>query len=157
MSETFKEFMRIFPGYQDLKHQLLSLLTDADLAHSFPGSPSLGELCKEIGETEQSYIDSFKTLHLDFNYRNPDKALANSTSALSAWYKKMDEEMQTALAAFTDTDLDSKKLGRGRWMVPIELNLDIYLQAVMIFCGKAWVHLHALGKEMPEQWVDWIG
>lgn len=157
MSETFTEFLQLLPHYQDLKHQMLALLSDADLAHSFPGSPSLGELCKEIGETQQSYIDSFKTLKLDFSYRNPDANMAASVTALSAWYKKMDEEMQAVLTAFSDTDLESKKLGRGRWMVPIELNLDIYLQAVLIFCGKAWVHLRALGKELPEQWVDWIG
>jgi hypothetical protein len=39
----------------------------------------------------------------------------------------------------------------------MQVNLEIYLQALMIFTGKAWVHLHALGKQMPEQWADWIG
>jgi uncharacterized damage-inducible protein DinB len=157
MSETFTEFLKLLPHYQDLKHQMLALLSDADLAHSIPGSPSLGALCKEIGETEQSYIDSFKTLKLNFSYRNPDTSLTTSTAALADWYADMDKEMQAVLDAFTDEDLETKPLGRGNWMVPIELNLDIYLQAVMIFCGKAWVHLHALGKELPEQWADWIG
>ena len=157
MSETFKEFLKLLPHYQDLKHQMLALLSDADLAHSFPGSPSLGELCKQFGETEQSYINSFKTMHLDFKYRNPDASLATSNSALAAWYANMDKEMQDILAAFSDSDLESKRLGRGNWMVPIELNFDIYMQALLIFCGKAWVHLHALGKELPEQWEEWIG
>jgi uncharacterized damage-inducible protein DinB len=157
MSETFKEFLKLLKHYQDLKHQMLDLIDDADLAHTISGSPSLGALCKEIGETEQSYIDSFKSLKLNFHYRNPDATLTTSTAALSTWYKAMDAEMQSVLDAFSDQDLESKRLGRGNWMVPIELNLDIYLQAVMIFCGKAWVHLHALGKEMPEQWADWIG
>ncbi len=157
MSDTFKEFLNLLPHYQNLKHQMLELLADADLSHSFPGSPSLGELCKEIGETEQSYINSFKELKLNFKYRNPDTALATSTSELAAWYAIMDKEMAAILAAFSDSDLDTKRVGRGSWMVPIELNLDIYLQAVLIFCGKAWVHLHAMGKELPEQWIDWIG
>jgi hypothetical protein len=157
MSETFKEFLKLLPHYQDLKHQMLAQLSDADLAHSFPGSPSLGELCKGIGETEQSYINSFRDLKLNFKYRNPDAALGSSTSVLAAWYSNMDKEMQELLAAFSDADLETKRVGRGSWMVPIELNLDIYLQAVLIFCGKAWVHLYASGKELPEQWTDWIG
>lgn len=157
MSETFKEFMKLLPHYQNLKHQMIEILEDADLGHSVPGSPNLGVLCKEIGETQQSYIESFKTLKLNFAYRNPDVALTTSTAALAAWYTNMDKEMQAILDAFTDEELETKRLGRGNWMVPIELNLYIYLQAVLIFCGKAWVHLHALGKEMPEQWADWIG
>ncbi len=157
MSETFKEFLNLLPHYQNLKHQMVQLLTDADLSHTFPGSPNLGELCKEIGETEQSYINSFKNFKLNFKYRNPDASLAGSTSALAAWYANMDKEMQDILAAFSDFDLESKRVGRGNWLVPIELNFDIYMQALLIFCGKAWVHLHALGKELPEQWADWIG
>lgn len=157
MSETSKEFLKLLPHYQDLKHQMLALLTDADLAHTFPGSPSLGTLCKEFGETEQSYVNSFKTLKLDFKYHNPDETLASSVSALTTWYTKLDNEMEETLRAFSDADLETKRFGRGSWMVPIELNFDIYLQALLIFCGKAWVHLHALGKELPEQWADWIG
>lgn len=157
MSETYKEFLKLFPHYQDLKHQMLELLSDSDLAHSFSGSLSLGELCKQFGETEQAYINSFKTMHLDFQYRNPNADLVTSTSALAAWYANMDKEMEEVLKGFSDADLEAKHLGRGNWMVPIELNFDIYMQALLIFCGKAWVHLHALGKDLPEQWSDWIG
>lgn len=157
MSETFKEFLKLLPHYQDLKGKLLALLNDADLAHTFSGSPGLGALCKDFGETEQSYVNSFKTLKLDFKYRNPDESLATSVSALAAWYAMLDKEMEETLKSFSDADLASKRLGRGSWMVPIELNFDIYLQALLIFCGKAWVHLHALGKDLPEQWADWIG
>jgi hypothetical protein len=157
MSESYKEWLRLTPHYQELKHQLLEILNNDDLAHVVKGSPSLGSLCKEIGETQQSYVDSFKTLKLNFNYRNPDANLSVSTVALKDWYTKLDAEMMAALESFSEEDIASKKLGRGNWMVPIELNLDIYLQAIMIFCGKAWVHIHALGKEMPEQWADWLG
>lgn len=143
--------------YNNLKPQMLELLTDADLAHTVPGSPSLGELCKEIGETEQSYLTSFKTTKLDFTYRNPDTALATSVPALAAWFAKLDDEMDEVLAKFSEDDLQATSNFRGKWEVTMQVNLEIYLQAVMIFCGKAWVHLHALGKQMPEQWADWIG
>ena len=157
MSQTFKEFLKLLPHYQNLKHQMLEILSDEDLAHTIPGSPSLGALCKEMGEIQQSYIDSFKSFKLNFSYRNPDATLTTSTAALAAWYADLDKEMQAILESFSDGDLETRRVGRGNWMVPIELNLDIYLQAVLIFCGKAWVHLHALGKELHEQWVDWIG
>jgi hypothetical protein len=69
----------------------------------------------------------------------------------------MDKEMKDLLEALRDEDLDSIRVGRGSWMVPLQQNLDIYKEALLIFCGKAWVHLHAMGKKLPEQWSDWLG
>lgn len=152
-----KSMLKHVRDYNNLKPQMLELLSDADLAHTLPGSPSLGELCKEMGETEQSYLNSFKTTKLDFKYRNPDAALATSVSALAVWYAALDDEMDEVLAKFSEDDLQTTSNFRGNWEVTMQVNLEIYLQAVLIFCGKAWVHLHALGKQMPEQWADWIG
>lgn len=157
MAETVRNLLGILEHYQNLKLQMLELLNDEDLAYTPPGCLSLGALCKEMGETEQSYVNSFKTLKLNFDYRNPDESLAASTSALAAWYANMDKEMADILAGFSEEDFMSKPLGRGNWMVTIEVNLDIYLQAILIFCGKAWVYLKGLGKPMPEQWADWLG
>lgn len=157
MNKLMKEYIPLLGHYQNLKHQMLELLEDADLAHTLKGSPGLGELSKEMGETEQSYINSFKTHKLDFKYRNPDAELAKSTSALAAWFANMDKELKDLLEGFTDEDLDKVRIGRGTWMVPIQQNLDIYKEALLIFAGKAWVHLHAIGKTMPEQWADWLG
>lgn len=152
-----KSMLKHVGDYNALKAQMLEVLTDADLAHTFPGSPSLGELSKEIGETEQSYLNSFKTTKLDFKYRNPDAALATSVSALTAWFTKLDSEMAEVLAKFSEDGLQTTSNFRGNWEVTMQVNLEIYLQALMIFAGKAWVHLHALGKTLPEQWADWIG
>lgn len=158
MNRLNKEYLPLLGRYQKLKHKLLELLTEADLAHVIPGSPSMGELCKEMGETEQSYINSFKPPYkLNFKYRNEDNSLASSLSGLVAWYTKLDKEMKETLDAFNDEDLDTIRVGRGSWMVPIQQNLDIYKEAMLIFGGKAWVHLHAMGKELPEQWADWLG
>jgi hypothetical protein len=158
MNRLMKEYLPILEEYQSLKQKMLEILTEADLAHSITGSPSLGDLCKEMGETQQSYINSFKPPHkLNFKYRNPDASLAGSVSGLAAWYANMDKEMKDLLEALRDEDLDSIRVGRGSWMVPIQQNLDIYKEALLIFCGKAWVHLHAMGKKLPEQWSDWLG
>ncbi len=158
MNRLSKEYLPMLEEYQSLKRQMLEILADADLAHTIPSSPSLGELCIEMGETQQSYINSFKPPYkLNFKYRNEDAALAGSVSGLAAWYANMDKEMNDLLEVFSDKDLDTIRVGRGSWMVPIQQNLDIYKEALLIFAGKAWVHLHAMGKTLPEQWVDWLG
>ncbi len=158
MNRLTKEYLPQLQEYQSLKQQMLEILSDADLAHTIKGSPSLGELCKEMGETQQSYVNSFKPPYkLSFKYRNPDAALAGSVSGLAAWYANLDKEMKDMLDAFSDEDLDTIRVGRGTWMVPIQQNLDIYKEALLIFSGKVWVHLHAMGKPLPEQWADWIG
>jgi hypothetical protein len=156
MNRLMEQYIPLLGHYQKLKHQMLEVLTDADLTHTIKGSPSLGELSKRIGETEHSYIDSFKTYRLDFDYKNPDVAMAKSTSALSAWFTSMDEELRTILEAFSDQDLDKIRIDRHGWPVPIQQNLDIYKEALLIFGGKAWVHLLSLGKTLPEQWADWL-
>ena len=156
MNQLMKDYFPTFEHYQALRTKMLDLLNDADLAHKFEGSPSLGELCKDIGETEQSYINSFKAFKLDFSYKQPDASLATSTSALAAWYANLDKELKALIEAYTDQDLN-RPIDRGGWNVPVRLNLDIYKEALLIFCGKAWVHLQALGKTLPEQWREWIG
>jgi hypothetical protein len=35
--------------------------------------------------------------------------------------------------------------------------LEIYKEALLIFYGKTSVYLKATGKELPEQWLAWIG
>ena len=49
--------------YQELKTQLLEVLTDEELNFNVGGeSLTMGSLCREIGEIEQVYINSFETL-----------------------------------------------------------------------------------------------
>jgi hypothetical protein len=152
-----QDYLQLLEAYQDLKDRFIEVVTDEDLKHTIKGSPSLGELCKEFGETEQSYINSFKPpYNLNFQYKHADASVATSVSALAAWWANLDHEMKDILDAFTDEDLDTIRIGRGSWPVPIQQNLDIYKEALLIFAGKAWVHLHALGKTLPEHWADWI-
>src|SRR6185369_2530844 len=65
-----------FPEYQALRDQLMEILSDEDLGLRLGGETmSLGELCREIGEIEHTYVESFRTFRQDFSYRNPDLAL----------------------------------------------------------------------------------
>lgn len=110
--------MRWFDAYQDLKHQMIDVLSDADLSHVIEGSPSLGALCREHGEIEQSYLDSFRTYELRFDYKHPDPDIAGSTEALSGWYAKLDEEFKEVLEAVAEEDFETatsdRKGGRCR-------------------------------------------
>jgi len=158
LNQARENYLRLFEEYQDLKDAFIAIVSDEDLAHQITGSPTLGELSKEVGETEQSYINSFKPPYkLNFQYRNPDASLTKSVSGLAAWYANMDKEFKGILDGFSDEEWESVIIHRGTWPAPLRQNLDIYKEALLIFCGKAWVHLHALGKSLPEQWEEWIG
>jgi hypothetical protein len=76
-----------FREYQALRDQLMEILTDDDLGYHVDGeNPSLGALCREIGETEHCYIESFKSFTPDFGYRNADPRLEDSVASISTWY-----------------------------------------------------------------------
>jgi hypothetical protein len=139
-----------------LRGQMMALLSDADLAYTLPGNPTLGALCKEMGDVEQSYIDSFKTFKQDFSYRSAEPGLANSVEKLNVWYKRLDSELEVALTALTEEEIQGKTIDRG-WAVPVTVQFHVYREALLIFCGKASVYLKALGKPLTDQWQGWIG
>ena len=57
MNSIFSDYYPVFELYQSLRAQLLDILTDADLAYRpHEQTETLVELCRDIGETEMSYI-----------------------------------------------------------------------------------------------------
>ena len=159
MNRIVSEQYGLFRLYQRLREQLLATLTDADLAFTPGGTnPPLGELCVEIGETERSYIDSFRNFSQRFDYRHDDRTLESSGSGLQTWYEQLDAELYAAVAALSDADIANRPIDRGQgFMVPADVQLHIYQEALIIFYGKATVYLKLLGKTTPEQWQHWIG
>lgn len=74
---------------QELRGRLLAVLTDADLGfRPADGCLTLGELCREVGEVQHAYIDSFRTFRNDFGYRH-DPAVSGSVERLTAWYEQL--------------------------------------------------------------------
>src|SRR5215213_7336925 len=102
--------MGISAGEFDILHQtqairadLMNILSDADLAYRLPGSnPTLGAICREMGQVEQSYIDSFKTMKQSFEYASVNEALDTSVEKLKAWYQTLDSDLEAALIAIKD-------------------------------------------------------
>ena len=55
------------------RSQMLDILSDADLAfHSGGQNMTVGVLCRQMGETEHSYIQSLKTFKQEWSYRNTE-------------------------------------------------------------------------------------
>ena len=157
MNSIMAEYYPLFRLYQALRSQLMDLLTDDDLRFSPGGAnPPLGALCQEIGEVERAYIDSFQTFRIDFSYRNPEPGLAESVGLLMAWYNALDAELEAAVGALSDEDIQARQIDRGGWSLPPLIQLEVYKEALLIFYGKASVYLKAMGKPRPQQWQEWI-
>ncbi len=152
-----------FREYQGLRDQLLEILTDADLGFRVAnGTASLGGLCREIGEIEHTYVESFRTFRQDFGYRNPDPQLESSVAALSAWYSALDRELMAALEDLSEDDAANRRIVRSDFDIDDfapspAVQLDIYREALLIFYGKASIYVRAMGKTLPPQWQEWIG
>jgi hypothetical protein len=152
-----------FPEYQGLRDQLMDRLVDDDLRLRLGGATvSLGALCREIGEIEHTYVESFRTFRQDFAYRNPDPALEDSVAALKAWYAELDRDLMAAVTALSEDDIERRRIIRGDfdedYFSPLpKFQLDVYREALLIFYGKVSVYLRAAEKPFPQQWLDWIG
>ncbi|MEQ8673608.1 MAG: hypothetical protein RLP44_29400 [Aggregatilineales bacterium] len=144
-------------GTHGMRNGVIEKLTDAELNFTPGGNAlTLGELCKEMGETERAYTDSIKNYTQNFDYKHADTSVATDLKKLQGWYETLDEEMKAALESVSEDGL-KKMIDRGGFEVPIDVQMDIYLQALLIFLGKATVYLRAMGKPLPEQIAQWIG
>jgi DinB family protein len=144
-------------GSHAMRNAMLDTLTDADLAFN-PGGQNmtLGALCRELGEVEYAYLQSFKTLTQDFKWRNTEPGLDQSPARLKTWFQTLDEEMKAVLSAVSDDDA-RKMIDRSGYKVPVDMQVEIYLQAALIFLGKATIFLKALNKPLSKDVMDWIG
>ena len=157
MNAKIQEFWNINRMYAPLRAELLDCLTDADLAFSPGGhNPSLGALCREIGDTQYAYIQSFKTFKIDFSYGSENDAHLHSVEKLRAWYAQLDADLQAALEAISDEVAETQQVDRGDFKVPLHINLDLYREALLIFYGKVSVYAKALGNPLTQTWQLWI-
>jgi uncharacterized damage-inducible protein DinB len=159
MNRIMTEYYPTFQMYQALRDQLMTILTDEDLRYTPGGAnPPLGTLCREIGEVEYAYIQSFKTFALDFSYSNPAPGLAESVAQLTAWFAALDQDLRATIEGLSEDDIANRLIDRGGdFQLPPQIQLSVYNEALLIFCGKVSVYLKAMGKTLPQQWQDWLG
>ncbi len=157
MNSIVKDQFDVLHQTQALRHQLMDVLTDSDLAYSLPGSNhTLRDLCRIQLRYEQAYVDSFKTFKIDFSAISTPEGL-DSVDALKAAFKAIDDDLNAVLSAFSQEEVDSRMIDRGGWTAPVTVNMHIYRESVLIFCGKADIYARALDKTLPQQWLDWVG
>ncbi|MDE2747324.1 MAG: DinB family protein [Chloroflexota bacterium] len=157
MNPDIKQFWDLNRMYTPLRDELMASLSDKDLAFSPGGeNPTLGELCREIGETQYAYVQSFKTFKIDFSYRVNDDAYLTSVDKLKAWYAELDQQLEAELETINDGDVANIMMDRGGYEVPLHISLDILREALLIFYGKVSVYLKAMGMERTQMWRDWI-
>lgn len=157
MNRYMQERWSWIEGTHVIRLKLLDTLSDTDLAYNLGGqNMSLGALCREIGEVQHSYTQSLQTFKQDWSYRNPEVGLESSTTQLKTWFQALDEEMKATSMALTDEDL-TKEIDRGGYAIPATTQLDIYLQALLIFLGKVSIYFKAMNKAVPEPMQDFIG
>lgn len=140
---------------QALRWQLLDMLTDMDLSFTLPNNPSLAEMLRHQGRFERMYAKSFTTDKMDWTVQ--DAPLSATVEGFKQWFKSIESELEDALRSLTDDEIESKKIDRGGWKAPVRVQLHVYREAILIFCGKISVYLHAMEKPLPEQWQTWIG
>jgi hypothetical protein len=156
MNKFMQEQWGTYAGTLKMRAELMDTLTDADLAFNPGGQAlSLGALCRQQGEIDHTYIQSLKQLKQDFDYRNPDPALETSVARLKAWYAELEKELQTTLEAFSDEDL-AKMIERNGFTLPVTTQMEVYLQALLIFFAKATVYLRIMNKPLTDKLRDWI-
>lgn len=160
MNSIMEDYYPLFEAYQALRTQMMDLLTDEDLNfRPGPGgaNPTLGALCRQIGEVEHAYIQSFKTLTMDFSYRHDDPQVERSVTTLKRWYGELDAELKKTIAALSPEDVKNKTVKRGPdFELPLQTQLDVYKEALLIFYGKVSVYLKAMEKDLSQQWQQWI-
>ncbi len=145
-------------GTHGMRNGLVGSLTDADLKFS-PGGQTmtLGALCREIGDIEYAYLQSVKTFTQDFSYRNPQPDMETSVAKLVAWYQQMDDDLKATLSAFSDDDFKKIIDRSSGFKVPVEMQLEIYLQALLIFFGKITIYLKIMNKPLEKTIQEYIG
>lgn len=153
-----KHYREVVLPYQELRDQLLAELADEDLGfHPGGRNLTLGGWCVRLGETQKAYAESFRTFEARFAFSVPAAERAADVAALVAWFKELDAEFFAALGAISDEDAGSRMIDRGGgFKVPVFIHLDIYREALLIFCGKVSVYLGAMGREPPGKWNKWI-
>ena len=157
MNGDIKQFWDLNRMYTQLRDELMASLTDDDLAFSPGGdNPTLGALCRELGETQHAYVQSFKSFKIDFGYRVNDDSYQGSVAKLKAWYAELDQQLEAVLETVTDEDVANKKMDRDGYEAPLHISLDILREALLIFYGKVSVYLKAMGKERTQMWRDWV-
>lgn len=156
LENLYKGIEFIAEAFHDMRRQVISGLTDADLAFTLPGNPTLGEVLADLAGIEGNYADSFTSLKQDWaTYQRP-QPLSTTADYLAAFDGTFGK-LRSALSGYSFEQGKTVTVNRGGWEPTLVQQFDTYAQAVLIVFGKLDVYLKALGKPLPERWGEWVG
>jgi hypothetical protein len=158
MPQDLTDINMFIDGCHMMRDGALERVTDADLQFA-PGGDNLtfGQLLKELGENQHSYIQSLITLKQDWTYRNDEPGLTISLQKLNGWFAGLDAQMKDALTGLDADDLQ-KQVDRGKGTIrSVTRQLGIYIEMMLIFLGKVVVYFRGMGKPLPPSIAEYIG
>ncbi|MGB3716776.1 MAG: hypothetical protein WA996_20345 [Candidatus Promineifilaceae bacterium] len=158
MNTIMESYYPVFRLYQSMRNQMMAIIEDKDLEFRLgENNPSLGVLCREIGEVQHCYIESFRTFQMDLSYRSERPDLDRSVERLTVWYATLDQELEDVVTNLSQDEIDNRMVDRGGdFLLSPQIQLDVYKEALLIFYGKTSVYMKALNKKLPDQWREWI-
>lgn len=156
MNQIEEQFFGLLDMTHGVRDQAIGAIGAGDLGFAVEGCQSLGELLQGLGDVEWQYTQSFKTMTQDFSLQAPGRDGVTSGEAAIDWLHGLDAELKGALSALSNEDL-AKPIDRGGWQMPMMANFHTYREAVLIVFGKLDCYLRGLGKDLPEEWVAWVG
>jgi len=157
MNAFVREHLGILQQTMALRGFLLDALAEEDLDYSPGGdAPTFRDLLKDIGQTQQSYIDSYTTLKHDYAYQISDTSVVKDIPAIRAWFNDLDAKLLETLNAQSDEDL-MQMVDRVTFQIPLVAQGHVFKEALMIFYGAANMYIKALGKQVSGYWHPWIG
>jgi uncharacterized damage-inducible protein DinB len=154
MNSTIETLVPMFDAMKVMRSEWLDALTEADLAFN-PGGQNLtmGALLHEMCEVNAAYIESLTSgKHA---WAKQPMASPQTLDGLRAGFAKQDEALTAALNAFTDETIQ-KPIDRDGYPMPVEMQLQAYMQALLIYFAKATIYLRAMDKPLPEKLREWI-
>jgi hypothetical protein len=141
-----------------LRHEVLTLVNDADLAYALPGNMTLGALCRQQGEIDRSYIEAFRTFKQEWTCRHEDDRVEQQVEALRGWYVDLEAEFKAVVGDLTEAQVQTQMIDRGTGMdFPVGITFHIYRESLLIFLAKASLYLRALDKPVSARMTMWIG
>ena len=158
MSHIGPMLLSVLKETAEMRDEVLSLLTDADLGLSLGGdNPPFAVEWALLAETQRLYIDSLRTFRMGWEGYHPNMADAQSVASLKDIFARLDEEMDTVIEGLSAEDVANRSVDRGTWHTSVNVQLSIYREALIIFLSRAVVHLRALRTPVPEKIQNWIG
>lgn len=157
MNSLVRDHFPLLRETLELRHQLLDIIEDTDLAYALPGNATLAALLREMAAFEEAYAASFTTFTLDFAAHTVPSDFARDVESLKRHFAVSEARLMAAIESLSDETIETQVIAREGFEVSVKEHYFIYREALLIEYGKISLYLHALERPYTEKWENWIG